>query len=127
MRDEHIAIVVAAAGGPNPRLGRARASNRVDIAYLYYLPFATVFISGDKLHRSTVPLFLTNKQAYLSGDDFKDALAELDQHYDGLPEEIKRLGVMRLATYPPAHIRQRGDAAVGRAARARLAGGRETA
>ena len=35
-----------------------RASNRADMAYLYYLPFAMVFVSGDKLHERTVPLFL---------------------------------------------------------------------
>src|SRR5215475_6275626 len=33
-----------------------KADNIVDIAYLYYLPFCFVFVSGDKLHRRTVPL-----------------------------------------------------------------------
>ena len=28
-----------------------RLSNRVDVAYLYYLPFAMGFVSNDKLHR----------------------------------------------------------------------------
>src|SRR5688500_6805651 len=27
-----------------------RASNRVDMAYLYYLPFTMVFVSADRLH-----------------------------------------------------------------------------
>lgn len=31
-------------------ISRERASNRADLAYLYYLPFAMVFISGDRLH-----------------------------------------------------------------------------
>lgn len=31
-------------------IGRERPSNKVDIAYLYYLPFCMVFVSGDKLH-----------------------------------------------------------------------------
>lgn len=31
-------------------------------------------------------------------DKFKEALRE---HYDGLPEEIKQLGVLRFASYPP--------------------------
>lgn len=30
-----------------------RASNKVDMAYLYYLPFAMVFVSGDRLHHRT--------------------------------------------------------------------------
>ena len=33
-----------------------RPSNRVDIGYLFYLPFCMVFISGDKLHRNCAPL-----------------------------------------------------------------------
>jgi hypothetical protein len=38
-------------------ISRARPSNRIDIAYLFYLPFAMVFISSDRLHaRCTPPL-----------------------------------------------------------------------
>lgn len=33
-----------------------RASNRVDMAYLYYLQFAMAFLSGDRLHNRTAPL-----------------------------------------------------------------------
>ncbi len=32
-------------------IGTDRAYNRVDIAYLYYLPFCMIFTSGDKLTR----------------------------------------------------------------------------
>lgn len=81
-----------------------RASNRVDMAYLYYLPFAMVFVSGDKLHRRTVPLFLRDDQSYLEADELKEALAELDKHYDALPQEIKQLGVLQFASYPPAEL-----------------------
>jgi hypothetical protein len=79
-----------------------RASNRADMAYLYYLPFAMVFVSGDKLHRRTVPLFLQEDQSYLEAGDLKTALREFDEHYDGLPESIKALGVLRFASYPPS-------------------------
>jgi hypothetical protein len=34
-----------------------RPSNRVDIAYLFYLPFCMMFVSSDRLHRD-VPLCL---------------------------------------------------------------------
>jgi hypothetical protein len=81
-----------------------RASNKADMAYLYYLPFTMVFASGDRLHRRTVPLFLREEQSYLDSEDLKEALRELDQHYDGLPEEIKQLGVLRFAGYPPADM-----------------------
>jgi hypothetical protein len=81
-----------------------RASNRADMAYLYYLPFTMVFVSGDKLHRRTVPLFLREDQSYLPSDEFKAALRELDEHYDTLPEEIKQLGVLQFASYPPSDM-----------------------
>jgi hypothetical protein len=81
-----------------------RASNKADMAYLYYLPFAMVFVSGDKLHRRTVPCFLRDDQSYLDAEEFKQALCDLDEHYDGLPDEIKQLGVLAFASYPPSHI-----------------------
>jgi hypothetical protein len=81
-----------------------RASNKADMAYLYYLPFTMVFVSGDKLHRRTVPLFLGDDQTYLEADLLKQGLRELDEHYDGLPDEIKQLGVLAFASYPPSEI-----------------------
>jgi hypothetical protein len=38
-------------------IGRERRSNKIDIAYLYYLPFCMIFTSRDKLHQKTAPLF----------------------------------------------------------------------
>ena len=81
-----------------------RASNKVDMAYLYYLPFTMVFVSADRLHHRTVPLFFGQNQTYLRADELKAALRELDEHYDALPEEIKELGVLRIASYPPADM-----------------------
>ena len=74
------------------------------MAYLYYLPFAMVFVSGDRLHRRTAPLFLRPDQSYIDAHELKAALRELDQHYDRLPEEIKQLGVLQFASYPPPDI-----------------------
>lgn len=81
-----------------------RASNRADMAYLYYLPFSMVFVSGDGLHKRTVPLFLRDKQYYLSREELKDSLREFDEHFEGLPEAVKALGVMRFAGFPPSAI-----------------------
>lgn len=81
-----------------------RASNRADMAYLYYLPFATAFASGDGLHRRTAPLFLDNEQSFLTTTELKAALRELDEHYDKLPDDIKALGVLALASYPPSTL-----------------------
>ncbi len=80
------------------------SSNKVDMAYLYYLPFAKVFISNDNLHHRTAPLFLRSDQSYLPADELKKALAEFDEHYSALPEGIKALGVLHFASWPPSEM-----------------------
>jgi hypothetical protein len=81
-----------------------RASNKADMAYLYYLPFAMVFVSGDRLHRRTVPLSLRDDQSFVEAQELKAALREIDEHYDALPDEIKQLGVLQFASYPPSEM-----------------------
>lgn len=82
-------------------VGRDRASNKIDIAYLYYLPFSMAFSSNDRLHARVVPLFLRENQSFVDGTELKEDLAALDRHYDALPDDIKRRGVMSFAAYPP--------------------------
>ena len=82
-------------------IGRERPTNKIDIAYLYYLPFCMAFTSRDKLHERTAPLFLDKDQVFIRGDDLKDDLAKLDAHYSQLSEEEKLRGVMSFAHYPP--------------------------
>jgi hypothetical protein len=74
------------------------------MAYLYYLPFCMLFTSGDNLHRRTAPLFMRPDQSFAGAAAFKGALKELDDYYDRLPDEIKALGVMAFAHYPPAEL-----------------------
>ena len=81
-----------------------RPSNRLDIAYLYYLPFCQVFVSWDKLHRRCAPLFLRENQTFIWGPKLKSALSVLNQHYCALPESEKGKGVMHFAPYPPTEI-----------------------
>ena len=81
-----------------------RASNKADMAYLYYLPFSMLFTSGDNLHRRAAPLFLRPDQSFAEAAAFKAALKELDEYYDQFPDEIKALGVMAFAHYPPAEL-----------------------
>lgn len=82
-------------------ISRQRASNKVDIAYLYYLPFCMAFTSNDNLHARTAPLFLDEDQVFIRGQDLKADLARLDAYYSALPEDVKREGVMSFAHYPP--------------------------
>lgn len=81
-----------------------RPSNRLDIAYLYYLPFCQVFVSSDKLHRKCAPLFLREDQSFIWGHELKSALSELDRHYSALPENEKEKGLMDIAPHPPLEL-----------------------
>ena len=81
-----------------------RPSNRLDIAYLYYLPFCMVFVSWDRLHRKCAPLFLRKNQSFIWGPEIKSALSDLDRYYSALPETEKKKGVMHFAPHPPIEI-----------------------
>lgn len=78
-----------------------RPSNRVDIGYLFYLPFAMAFVSFDKLHQKCAPLFLRPNQQFFWGSELKAGLKELNEHYSQLPAEEKEKGVMSFAGDPP--------------------------
>jgi hypothetical protein len=84
-------------------VGRERPTNRIDMSYLYYLPFCMVFTSRDKLHQRTAPLFLDEGQIFLHGDELKEDLGKLDEYYAQLPDEVKQRGVMSFAHYPPTN------------------------
>ncbi|HJP67259.1 MAG TPA: hypothetical protein VJ846_00030, partial [Sphingomicrobium sp.] len=86
----------------NGLISDQRPSNQVDISYLYYLPFADVFVSGDKLHRASAPLFMDERQRFAWGPDLKADLAELNAYFSALPEEEKKKGLFTLASKPPA-------------------------
>ena len=82
-------------------ISKKRPSNKIDFAYLYYLPFCRVFVSNDNLHSRTVPLFLKGGQKFIAGADLKAGLKELDDYYSKLPEDVKKKGVMSFASYLP--------------------------
>lgn len=85
-------------------IAKERATNKVDLAYLYYLPFCHVFISGDKLHARTASLFKRADQTFMTGKDFKAGLARINEYYTQFRDEIAELGVMKYTTYPPIEI-----------------------
>jgi hypothetical protein len=86
----------------NPNLmSTERPSNRMDIAYLFYLPFSQVFVSSDKLHRKCAPLFLREDQQFVWGIDLKADLKRMNAHYLTLPESERERGVMAFAHLPP--------------------------
>ena len=78
-----------------------KPSHQVDLAYLYYLPFCSVFTSKDTFHAQIVPLFLNEKQTFVNGADFKDDLKRLNEYYSALPEEELKTGLITFAKDPP--------------------------
>src|SRR5712692_675281 len=82
-------------------ISRVRPSNKVDLAYLYYLPFCKVFTSNDSLHERMVPVFLRANQTFVKGIELKADLAKLDQHYSRLPKDVTDRGLFHFAAYPP--------------------------
>lgn len=77
-----------------------RQSNRIDMAYLYYLPFTQIFISGDKLHEKTVPLFVAKEyQLFITQKDIRTDLKKLVTYYSADGLGIQEL--IKTVQYPP--------------------------
>lgn len=81
-----------------------RPSNKIDMSYLYYLPFCNIFISGDKLHRKTAHLFMNKNQKFIWAPDLKADLNNLNKYYKGFSQAEKELGLYAFASYPPIAI-----------------------
>jgi hypothetical protein len=79
----------------------ARPSIRIDIAYLFYLPFCMVFVSSDRLHARCAPLFIRADQEFVWGLMLKQDLSRINAHFDRLPLETKEKGIFACAPNPP--------------------------
>jgi hypothetical protein len=82
-------------------LRNVKPSHQVDLAYLYYLPFCSAFTSKDNFHNQIVPLFLEPEQTFINGTELKEDLAKLVAHYESLPEEVLKTGLIHFAAHPP--------------------------
>jgi hypothetical protein len=80
---------------------KGKADNKVDVAYLYYLPFCMVFTSNDNLHERVVPLFLREDQSFVKGQELKADLRKIDEHFSALPQEVRESGFHKFALDPP--------------------------
>lgn len=74
-----------------------RPTNKVDLEYLFYLPFCNVFTSNDKIHKQLVPLIIRKNQMFVIGEDLKIDLKQIVQFLDGKDLEEKR----KFASNPP--------------------------
>ncbi len=82
-------------------LKKVKPSHQIDLAYLYYLPFCTVFTSRDNFHVQVAPLFMDSFQTFVHGDDLRKDLARLDEMYKALPNEEQEKGLIGFAATPP--------------------------
>lgn len=85
-------------------ISKERPSNKIDLSYLYYSPFCHVFVSNDKLHARLAPLFLRQDQSFVVGSELKLGFKAIDNFYQSLPQDIKDLGTIKFAIYPPKEI-----------------------
>jgi hypothetical protein len=86
---------------PTQLLRNVKPSHKIDLAYLYYLPFCSVFTSKDNFHAQTVPLFVDPEQTFVNGIELKEDLAKLVAHYESLPENVLKTGLIHFAAHPP--------------------------
>ena len=77
--------------GLSSGLINTRPTNRVDLEYLYYLPFCHLFTSIDKFHTNLVPFLLKPTQRFIHGHELKQDLQEIVKHLNSLDqEEVKK-------------------------------------
>jgi hypothetical protein len=75
--------------------------SRIDITYLFYLPFCMIFVSSDRLHQKCAPLFLRQNQEFVWGQDLKEDLRLLNIFYMHYPDDEKEKGIINFASRPP--------------------------
>jgi hypothetical protein len=80
---------------------RLAAAHRMDICYLYCLPFCHVFVSKDWVHKQCAPLFMRPDQEFVSAEDLKVALRVLNDQYSALPNSERCKSIHELAPNPP--------------------------
>jgi hypothetical protein len=68
-----------------------RPTNKVDLEYLYYLPFCNIFTSNDNLHLNLVPLLLRNDQVFIKGTDLKADLSSINEKLANLGDEDREV------------------------------------
>lgn len=82
-------------------ISNERPSSRVDVAYLFYLPFCMMFVSSDRLHEKCARLFMRDDQGFVWGPDLKSGLGELNAYFKELPDTTREKGVYSFASDPP--------------------------
>lgn len=79
----------------------ARSTNSVDLEYVYYLPFAHVFSSRDRFHKTFVPPFLREDQSFVDGDELKADLKAIVEEWSQLEDPQKEQWLKSNGQRPP--------------------------
>ncbi len=79
-----------------------RKTDILDLQYLYYLPFTTIFSSIDKFHRMFAPPLLRGDQLYISGINLKSDLKNIVEMRDNTPTEEKEAWIEKHKHFPPS-------------------------
>jgi len=78
-----------------------RATNRIDLEYLFYAHFGYVFCSNDKFHRTMSPYVLGEFQTFVDADVLKQDLKWLHDEWEGLSESEREQRAYDYGSYPP--------------------------
>ncbi len=78
-----------------------RASNVIDLEYIWYLPFCWIFVSSDILHKRLVPPFLRADQEFVDGTILKADLGNIVRDWKSLDENALEERRIHYGSYPP--------------------------
>ncbi len=78
-----------------------RQTDIIDLQYLYYLPFVTIFTSHDRFHKTFAPLFLREDQQFIIGGSLKSDLKSIVQLRDAVPEKELDNWMAKYKKFPP--------------------------
>ncbi len=81
----------------------ARPTNRVDLEYLFYLPFCHVFSSGDNFQGPFCKLFLADYQQFIPASDLKTDLHNIATAWKALTEDEQKAQRREYSCYPPVN------------------------
>lgn len=78
-----------------------RATNVIDLEYIWYLPFCWIFASSDFFHKQLVPPFLRADQEFVDGTILKADLGNIVKDWDSLDERGREERRIHFGSYPP--------------------------
>lgn len=77
------------------------AKSQIDIEYIYYLPFCSIFSSKDNEQCEIAKLLLKNNQDFIYGNDLKTDIRTIKNYFETLSEEQLEAFYLEYGIYPP--------------------------